>query len=98
LSAADRQQFLTLARLRIEAKKTYQEHRSDAEWDELRLRLSRTDDTSANGQSAPRQKPASTNPRLVETRHLVGREDWLASSPPRSKKLFPGNSSCCKAR
>jgi hypothetical protein len=80
LSAADRQQFLTLARLRIEAKKTYQEHRSDAEWDELRLRLSHTEqDAGVNVQPAPRQRPVSASPRLVETRHLVGREDWLAS-------------------
>src|SRR5947209_3455870 len=74
LNAADRQHFLTLARLRIEAKKTYQEHRTDQEWDELRLRLSRTDqDTATSGQTVPRQRAVTTSPRLVETRHLVGR-------------------------
>src|SRR5689334_3426416 len=58
LGAADRQQFLALARLRIESKKTYQEHRSDAEWDELRLLLSRTDqDTRVNAQPALSQRP-----------------------------------------
>jgi tetratricopeptide (TPR) repeat protein/transcriptional regulator with XRE-family HTH domain len=90
LNAADRQHFLTLARLRIEAKKTYQEHRTDAEWDELRLRLSRTDrDTATNGQTAPRQRAVSTSPRLVETRHLVGREDWLASVMASLQETLP---------
>jgi tetratricopeptide (TPR) repeat protein len=80
LTPVDRQQFLTLARMRIEAKKTYQEHRTDREWDELRLRLSRTDqDRSVYGQAASGQRSVATSPRLVETRHLVGREDWLAS-------------------
>ena len=61
LNAADRQQFLTLARLRIEAKKTYQEHKTDQEWDELRLKLSRTDqDTGGNGRPAPRQRSVAT--------------------------------------
>lgn len=90
LNAADRQHFLTLARLRIEAKKTYQEHRSDAEWDELRLRLSRTDhDTATSGQTVPRQRVVSTSPRLVETRHLVGREDWLASVMASLQETLP---------
>ena len=53
----DRQQFLTLARTRIETKKTYQEHRTDQEWDELRLKLSRTDqDAHAHGPLAPHQQ------------------------------------------
>src|SRR5260221_148626 len=76
----DRQQFLTLALTRIETKKTYQEHRTDQEWDELRLKLSRTDqDVHAHGQLAPSQQHVTSSPKLVETRHLVGREDWLAS-------------------
>ncbi len=90
LNAADRQQFLTLARLRIEAKKTYQEHKTDQEWDELRLRLSRTDqDAGGNGRSSPRQRSVATSPRLVETRHLVGREDWLASVTASLQEALP---------
>jgi hypothetical protein len=90
LSAADRQQFLTLARLRIESKKTYQEHLSDAEWDELRLRLSRTEqNTSTNDQPMPDQRPVTTSPRFVETRHLVGREDWLASVTASLQEALP---------
>jgi hypothetical protein len=40
---ADRQQFLELARRRIEEKKTHWEHRSYAEWAELRYQLASTD-------------------------------------------------------
>jgi transcriptional regulator with XRE-family HTH domain/tetratricopeptide (TPR) repeat protein len=76
----DRQHYLTLARTRIETKKTYQEHRSDQEWDELRLRLSRSEpDGNGHARPASRQPQVASSPRLVETRHLVGREDWLAS-------------------
>jgi len=86
----DRQQFLTLARTRIETKKTYQEHRTDQEWDELRLKLSRTDqDAHAHGQLAPRQQHVTSSPKLVETRHLVGREDWLASISASLQEILP---------
>ena len=72
----DRQQFLTLARLRIGSKKTYLDRKSDQEWAELRLRLSQMqhdiEDTSPQEHHVART-------HLVETRHLVGREDWLAS-------------------
>src|SRR5258708_16878933 len=37
----DRQQYLTLARTRIEAKKTYQEHKTDQECNQLRFQLIR---------------------------------------------------------
>lgn len=90
LNAADRQQFLTLARLRIEAKKTYQEHKTDQEWDELRLRLSRTDhDAGENGRPVAHQRSVSNSPRLVETRHLVGREDWLVSVTASLQETLP---------
>src|SRR5258708_28667054 len=81
----DRQQFLTLARTRIETKKTYQEHRTDQEWDELRLKLSRTDqDAHAHGQLAPHQQHVTSSPKLVEPPRLVGREHWQPSinAPP----------------
>lgn len=80
LTPLDRQHFLTLARMRIEAKKTYQEYKTDQEWDELRLKLSRVDQDSHKQEiSAQRTERVPTRTRLVETRHLVGREDWLVS-------------------
>ena len=90
LTAADRQQFLTLARMRIEAKRTYQEHRTDQEWDELRLRLSRTDqDSRTDEKPASRSRHMLSSPRLVETRHLMGREDWLASVMTSLQETLP---------
>src|SRR2546425_9680332 len=80
LTPRDRQQFLTLARLRIEVKKTCRELKTDQEWDALRLELSRTNQDPHDRQSpaTPLGYHAST-PRLLETRHLLGREDWLSS-------------------
>jgi tetratricopeptide (TPR) repeat protein len=72
----DRQQFLTLARLRIEAKKTCREIKSDQEWDTLRVQLSRGDTPPRAVVPPARSKSGS---HLLETRHLIGREDWLAS-------------------
>src|SRR5260370_6911100 len=40
---SDRQQFLTLARKRIEQKKTHWEHRPDSAWPELPYQLTQTD-------------------------------------------------------
>ncbi len=92
-TVADRQQFLALARQRIEAKRTYQERKTDQEWDVLRLTLSR-EGPLLHGQERPAQKekPVVPDPRWLETRHLVGREDWLASvitslQGPLAKKL-----------
>lgn len=80
LTPLDRQQFLTLARARIEAKKTYRERKTDQEWDEVRLTLSRREpEAPEHEHPAPRQERGASRPRLVETRHLVGREDWFAS-------------------
>jgi len=77
LTSQDRQQYLTLARTRIEAKKTYLEHKTNQEWDELRLSLSQLDhDTQTTAQPLER---FPVRAGLLETRHLVGREDWLAS-------------------
>ena len=80
LTPQDRQEFLTLARTRIEAKKTYKEQKTDREWDELRLELSRTEHkSSTHEKTSARQGHSASRPRLLETRHLVGREDWVAS-------------------
>jgi hypothetical protein len=76
----ERQQFLALARERIETKKTYREHKTEQQWDELRLALARLDTQAVSQEHTP---PAvgrmASRPRLLETRHLVGREHWFAS-------------------
>ena len=75
---ADRQAFLELARRRIEAKKTHWERRSEAEWAELRYALANAD--LLPDEAAPAsQKGTPPRPLLAETRHLVGREEWLAT-------------------
>jgi transcriptional regulator with XRE-family HTH domain/tetratricopeptide (TPR) repeat protein len=80
LTPLDRQQYLTLARTRIEAKKTYQEHKTDREWDELRLQLSRVEqDAHQRESAAPPIGRGPSRRELLETRHLLGREDWLTS-------------------
>ncbi len=76
LTPQDRQQFLTLARLRIEAKKTCREIKSDQEWDTLRVQLSRGD---APPRTAVPLARSTSGTHFLETRHLIGREDWLAS-------------------
>lgn len=78
LTPPDRQQFLLLARKRIDVKKTYQEHKTEQDWEQLRLRLSRVGDTGSALFAGPAGR-LSSRPRLVETRHLVGREGWLSS-------------------
>jgi tetratricopeptide (TPR) repeat protein len=76
----DRQQFLTLARERIETKKTYQEHKTEQQWEELRLALARLDAQAVPQEHAPSAVGrGASRPRLLETRHLVGRQEWLAS-------------------
>jgi tetratricopeptide (TPR) repeat protein/transcriptional regulator with XRE-family HTH domain len=90
----DRQQFLTLARQRIEIKKTCREIKTDQEWDALRVTLSQFDHSAITHEMAsPLQERLLSRPHLMETRHLTGRVDWLASvilamSVPFSKKLM----------
>lgn len=81
LTLQDRQQFLLLARRKIEAMRTRHEHRSETEWDELRVALARVDQLPAEVAGWPTRprKPHLTRPRFAETRHLVGREEWFAS-------------------
>ncbi|MHB8599583.1 MAG: tyrosine/phenylalanine carboxypeptidase domain-containing protein [Ktedonobacteraceae bacterium] len=80
LTAQDRQEFLTLARVRIEVKKSHLDRKTDQEWEAVRVTLSQFDH-----QQPPPKKLASPSghwlspPKLMETRHLIGREDWLAS-------------------
>ena len=94
LTLQDRQLFLLLARRKIEAMRTRHEHRSETEWDELRVKLAQVDHFPA--EETPWQshlhKPRVAGPRFAETRHLVGREEWFASlitslQGPQPKKL-----------
>jgi tetratricopeptide (TPR) repeat protein/transcriptional regulator with XRE-family HTH domain len=74
---ADRRQFLELARKRIEAKKTRWERRPDTDWAELRYQLASTDQLPEEPVITAQQE-RSPRPLLRETRHLVGREEWLS--------------------
>lgn len=86
----DRQQFLTLARQRIEMKKTCREIKTDHAWDTLRVTLSQLDHTSAaHKTAAPGQERLLSRPNLMETRHLLGRADWLASVITSMSGQFP---------
>ncbi len=80
MTLQDRQQFVLLARRKIESMKTRHERKSDAEWEELRLTLASIDrlpETAAPRPSAPAAR--SRSPLKRETSHLVGREAWLDS-------------------
>jgi tetratricopeptide (TPR) repeat protein len=80
LTPQDRQQFLTLARVRIEIKKSHLDRKSDQEWEALRVALSQYDHRSAVLETlTARQERLLAHPGLMETRHLLGRADWLAS-------------------
>jgi len=80
LTPRDRQQFLTLARVRIEVKKSHLDRKSDHEWEILRVTLSQFDHRSAALESlSAAQERLLAHPGLMETRHLLGRADWLAS-------------------
>jgi hypothetical protein len=89
--ATDRQQYIVLARKRIEAKKRHTEQYSEREWADLRYQLANVDflldepDEISDRWSPPK-------PLQAETRHLLGREEWLATitqaiQSPTSKKL-----------
>jgi tetratricopeptide (TPR) repeat protein len=90
LTLQDRQQFILLARRKIESMKTRHERKLDADWEELRLALARIDHlpVEANGQDHSRVSRVSKQ-RFVETRHLVGREEWLATVVTRLQVPLP---------
>lgn len=93
LTAQDRQQYLSLARSRIEIKRTCREIRTDREWEALRVTLSELDHRAAEAVSVPSQERLLSRPGLLEVGHLLGRDDWLASvrtaiAGPARKKLL----------
>ncbi len=80
MTLQDRQQFVLLARRKIESMKTRHERKSDADWDELREALADIDRLPET--TAPRpftHSARSRSPLKRETGHLVGREAWLDS-------------------
>src|SRR5713226_4915399 len=80
LTLQDRQQFVLLARRKIESMKTRHERKSDANWEGLRLALASIDrlpETIAARPLAHSARSALLPKR--ETSHLVGRETWLDS-------------------
>jgi tetratricopeptide (TPR) repeat protein len=82
-----RQQFVALARKRIELQHTYKDRRTDAEWAQLQLDLMRLD-----GQAEIEQQGRSSQPFLADVGHLVDRPLWHEElkgmlSSARGKKL-----------
>src|SRR6266566_814338 len=80
MTVQDRQQFVLLARRKIESMKTRHERKSDADWEELRLMLASIDRLPE--MTAPRPLAAAARSAHLpkrETSHLVGREAWLDS-------------------
>src|SRR5258708_12448784 len=83
LTLQDRQQFVLLARRKIESMKTRHERKVDADWEPLRLALVRIDHlpVEVNRQDHSRVSRVP-NHRFVETPHLLGRHHCLPT-------LFP---------
>lgn len=80
LTAQDRQEYLALARVRIEVKKSHLDRRTDQEWEAVRVTLSQFDHRQPHaGKSSSPSEHGPAQPKFLETRHLTGREDWLAS-------------------
>jgi tetratricopeptide (TPR) repeat protein/thymidine kinase len=80
MTLQDRQQFVHLARRKIESMKTRHERKSDADWEGLLSALASIDRLPET--TAPR--PLAHAARITvlpkrETGHLVGREAWLDS-------------------
>jgi hypothetical protein len=86
-SAATRQQFVALARRRIELQQTYKDERTDLEWTQLLLDLMRLD-----GQMETEHQRQVVHPFLADVGHLVDRPLWQEElkgllAPARGKKL-----------
>lgn len=84
---AERRQFVTLARKRIEVQQTYKDCRTEAEWAQLLLELIRLD-----GQAENDQQEYLSQPFLADVGHLVDRPLWQEElkgllAPARGKKL-----------
>jgi len=87
-SPAERRQFVTLARERIQVQQTYKDNRTEAEWAQLLLDLMRLD-----GQAENDQQGQLSQPFFADVGHLVDRPLWQEElknllAPARGKKLI----------
>lgn len=76
--ATDRQHYLALARKRIEEKKRQTEQHSERDWADLRYQLTNVDFLLDEPDEIP-NRWSPPKPLQAETRHLLGRSEWLAS-------------------
>ena len=76
--ATDRQHYLALARKRIEEKKRQAEQHSERDWADLRYQLTNVDFLLDEPDEIP-NRWSPPKPLQAETRHLLGRSEWLAS-------------------
>jgi tetratricopeptide (TPR) repeat protein/transcriptional regulator with XRE-family HTH domain len=88
LTTQDRQQYILLSRRKIEGMKTRHQHKTDADWERLRLALAGIDHLPLQ---PSRQEHSGSHPskHAVETRHLMGRESWLASMAAHVQGTIP---------
>ncbi len=101
LSLRDRQQFLSLAKHKLESKRTHRVQEPESAWQELHLKLARIDQLPVDFRTVQHPHPSrlALKPRITETRHLVGREQWLASlmtwvqgtPPPKKLVILQGS-------
>lgn len=95
-NATSRRQFLELAHNRQQEKKTHWDHHSEADWAQLRYQLADVEVLNEEPpSSASPSEPA--RPLLADTRHLVGREAWVAAvlhalteTPPKKLVVLQG--------
>src|SRR5579875_2628733 len=77
LTVQDRQQFILLARRKIEGRKTRHQRRTEADWEELRFALASIDHLPTPPSRQERGIVRPPTYPVVESRHLIGREAWL---------------------
>src|SRR5258708_36553733 len=82
----------------MEGMRKRKEHKTESDWEKLRVTLAQIDQLPVEtGSQEHSRKPRVSGPRFAETRHLIGREEWLASvlaslqePPPRKLGFVPG--------
>src|SRR5258708_13212443 len=83
LTLQDRQQYLVLARRKIEAMRTRHEHKTESDWEKLRVTLAQIDQLPVEtGSQEHSRKPRVSGPRFAETRPLIAPEECLPTLPP----------------
>src|SRR5258708_16165441 len=78
----------------MEGMRKRKEHKTESDWEKLRVTLAQIDQLPVEtGSQEHSRKPRVSGPRFAETRHLIGREEWLASllaslQEPHPRKLL----------